>query len=83
MRPAKSFRQAASHTRNRQQVDMIAHQAISSNLDRVSRTVPVQELKVHGAVLIPEEYDRAPVPTLCDVMPATGRHDTRHSCHRS
>jgi len=54
--------------RDRDDMDMIAHQAIADQLQRVFVRLLFQQLKIHPAIIIHEEHILAVVPALRDMM---------------
>jgi hypothetical protein len=64
VRPAEGFSQAAGFTGDRQQVNMIAHQAVSRDLDSVPSTILAQQLEVQGTIRIVEEHEFPTISAL-------------------
>jgi len=66
--PADGFGQRVLLVRDRDDMDMIAHQAIAGQLQRVLVRLLFQQLQIHPAIIVDEEHILAVVPTLRDMM---------------
>ena len=68
VRPADGLCQRILLVRDSDDMDMIAHQAIAGQLQRVFVRLLFQKLQIHPAIIIHEEQIPAVVPALRDMM---------------
>jgi hypothetical protein len=62
--------------RDRDQVDMIAHQAVPVDVQAVFVGLLFQQVKINASVVVHEEHILAVVPSLGDMMSTTDRDCT-------
>ena len=68
VRSADGFGRRILLVRDRDYMDMIAHQAIAGQLRRVFVRLLFQQLQIHPAIIIHKEHIPAVVPALRDMM---------------
>src|SRR5438046_930695 len=80
-RSAQSLGQRILPLRNRDQVDVVAHQAVSEEIEPVALTAVPQGIEVHLTVQIAEEDRLLLVAPLGNVMRQAGNDDSRKTSH--
>ena len=81
MRLPEAKRQRFRDSRNRDQVDVIGHQAPSEDADIIPPGVVAKYLKIADSVLIGEEDVLPIVAALGYVMSDAGKHESRSAWH--
>jgi len=66
--PADGFGQRILLVRDSDDMDMIAHQAVADQLQRILVRLPFQKLQIHPAIIIDKEHTLTVVPALRDMM---------------
>ena len=81
MRLPKAKRQGFRDSRNRDQVDVIGHQAPSEDADVIPPGVVAEHVKIADPVLVREENGLPIVAALSYVMSGAGKHESRSARH--
>jgi hypothetical protein len=73
--------QTIDFVRNRDQVDMVRHEAISNEGDAVEGDVLAQQLEVNCSIGVAVQYEAPPVPTLRHMVWNVNGNHTSESSH--
>ena len=67
---------------NKDEVDMIGHQAVRPDADAVCRARLRQPVPIKGIVILDQEHAPAPVSALCDMVRYVRDDNARKSGHQ-
>jgi hypothetical protein len=81
MRVSKGARKTFAIGRNENQMNVVGHQAVGPDLNGRFAAVLSEEIAINLLVARFKEDRLTPVATLCDVMRATGEHNSSETGH--